>query len=42
MLLMICFPFRHALWIFLAAALSGRISGKVINGKEQHNRKGGY
>ncbi len=36
MLLMICFPFRHALWIFLAAALSGRISGKVINGKEQH------
>lgn len=36
MLLMICFPFRHALWIFLAAALSGRISGKVTNGKEQH------
>lgn len=35
MLLMICFPFRHALWIFLAAALSGRIYGKVINGKEQ-------
>lgn len=27
LLLLICFPLRHALWIFLAAALASRLSG---------------
>lgn len=40
LLLLICFPLRHALWIFLAAALASRLSGirrrkDLQNGKEQ-------
>lgn len=34
MLLLICFPLRFVLWIFIAAALAGRIAGRKKKGSE--------
>ena len=39
MLLLICFPLRFVLWIFLAAALAGRIAGR--KGKESGRKEKG-
>ena len=35
MLLLICFPLRFVLWIFIAAALAGRIAGRRENKKKE-------
>jgi hypothetical protein len=39
MLLLICFPLRFVLWIFLAAALAGRITGRKVK-ETDRNEKG--
>jgi hypothetical protein len=39
MLLLICFPLRFVLWIFIAAALAGRIAGRKKNESEERKEK---